>query len=65
MHPAWLDVCPYGDVGIETGTSIGINAMEPPVEEVVEALMDGISLAHNYCVTLGCRVPDGSYRVDL
>ena len=65
MDSAWLDVGPYGNVGIVTGTCIGINAMETSVEEVVETLMDAVCLAKDNCVTFCGRMADSSYGVDL
>ena len=42
-----------------------INPTEMLVEEVIEALMYIISLAHDHCVTLRGRVTDGSNGTDL
>ena len=65
MHAARLDVSPNGNVGIVSWARGGINAMEAAVEEVIEALMDGISLCHHHCMALRGRVANSSNSVDL
>ena len=52
VDSARLDVGADGDVGIVTRARVGVNPVETPVEEVVEALMDPVRLAHDNCVTL-------------
>ena len=57
---------PNGNVGIVAGALLGvINAAEALVKEIIEALMDVVSLAHNNSVALDGRVPDCSNGVYL
>ena len=65
VHSAGLDVRPDGHVGIVTGAVLGVDAVEAAVEEVVEALVDGVGLRHDHRVALCGRVADGSYGVHL
>ena len=65
VDSARLDVGPNGDAGIVTRARVGIDPVETPVEEVVEALMDPVRLAHDNCVTLSGGEADGSNGVDL
>ena len=66
MHAGGLEVSPNRNVGVVTGSLLGvIDPAETLVEEVIEALMNVIRLAHHDSVTLDCRVTDCSNRVDL
>ena len=65
MHTAGLDMSPNGNVGIVTWTSFGINAVEAAIEEIIEALMNGIRLHHHHCVALCGRMADSTNGVDL
>ena len=66
VHSARSQVGSDGNVGVVTGTPVlVVDPTEPLVEEVVEAFVDVVCLAHDYCVALYGRVADGSYRVDL
>ena len=66
VHTARLQMGPYGNIGVVPWPFLGV--IDPPkslVEEVVETLMNIISLTHDDRVALDGRVADGSYRVDL
>ena len=65
VHPAGLGVGTYGYVGIVTWSMNIINPAEPQVEQVIEALVNIISLCHYDCVSLKGRVTNGCYGVDL
>lgn len=65
MYTAWLDVGSNGNVGIVTWTSFGINAEEAAVEEIIEALVNGICLHHHHCVAFCSRMADSTNGVDL
>ena len=60
-----LDVGTDGNVGKVAWPRVGIDAVEATVEEVIEALMDAVSLAHDDRVTFSGGVADGSNCVDL
>lgn len=66
VNPAGSQVGPNSNVGVITGAFLlVVDAAEPLVEEVVEALVDVVCLAHDDRVALNGRVADGSYCVDL
>ena len=66
VDPRGFQMGPYGDVGIVTRTVFRvIDPPEPLVEKIVEALMNIISLTHNYCVSFNGRVTYSSYCIDL
>ena len=65
VHPAGLRMGTYGYVGIVTRSMSVINPTEPQVEQVIETLMNIISLCHYNCVSLNGRVTNGCYGVDL
>ena len=66
VHPAWLGVSPYGYIGIVTrSTVLIVNPAKPLVEQIIEALMDVISLSHYNCVSLNGRVTNCSNGIDL
>ena len=65
MHAARLDVSADGDVGEVARAGVGVDAVEATVEEVVEALVDAVRLAHDHSVTFGGRVADGSNGIHL
>ena len=57
---------PYGYISVESGASFWVvDTSEALIEEVVEALMQFISLTHDDCVTSGSRVTYCCYGVDL
>ena len=57
---------PDCNVGVVARPLLGVvDAAETLVEEVIETLMDVVSLAHDYRVTLDGRVADCSDGVDL
>ena len=66
MNSGWLQIGPNGNVGVvERAVVRVINTSELLAEQVVETLMDVVSLAHDNGVPLDSRVADGSYGVDL
>ena len=54
MDSAWLDVSTNGNVCIQARTILCINTMKTPIEEIVEAFMNGVSLVQNNCMTFRC-----------
>ena len=52
VYATRLDVGPDCNVGVITRASVGVNSVEPPVEEVVETLVDGVCLTQDNSVTL-------------
>ena len=53
VDPRGFQVSAYGNVGIVTGAVLGVvDPTEPLIEEVIETLMNIISLTHYYSVTL-------------
>ncbi len=65
VHSARFDVSANGDVGIVTRPRRSVDTMETSIEEIVEALVNRVSLREDYSVALGDRVSDGSYSVHL
>ena len=65
VHPAGLGVGTYGYVGIVTRSMSIINPAEPLIEQVIETLMNIISLCHYNGVSLNGRVTNSCYGVDL
>ncbi len=53
VHSARFDVSANGDVGIVTRSRGSVDTMKAPVEEIVEALVNRVSLREDYGVALG------------
>ena len=51
MHAARLDVGTNGDVGEVAWPGVSVDAVEATVEQIIEALMNAVRLAHDYSVT--------------
>ena len=68
VDPTRFVVATNGNVCIELGLFGWVRIVNPPevlVEEVVEALMNVVSLRHQHCLPFFCSMPDGSYGVHL
>ena len=66
MYTARLKMSTYGNVSIQSGSRIWvINSLKSPIKQIIETLMNVISLQHYYTVALNGRMSDSSNCVNL
>ena len=66
MYTARLKMSTDGNVSIQSCSRIWvINSLKSPIKQIVETLMNVISLQHYYSVALNGRVPDPGNCINL